>query len=137
MNGLARVIEWQLATAVLVALLVGVFVPMRMRHDVLASVAAVVVAMLIGFMPLRVLLRHGPENIVAGWIAAMIVRMFATLIGLVLLLTRYQVDQATCVWTVCGMYLLLLAVETIGMVGLMRRAFEERQSSVNGEPGDR
>jgi hypothetical protein len=137
MRGLARLVEWQIATAIVIAVAAGVFLPGRLRQNVLAGIAAVLVAMLIGFMPLRVMLRHGPDRIVAGWLAAMIVRMFATLIGLVLLLKRYRIDLATCVWTVCGMYLLLLAIETVGMIGLMRREFEKRRASLNGEPGER
>lgn len=131
--GLVTVVEWQIATAILVAVLVGAFVPVHYRRDCLASIAAVVVAMLIGFMPLRMLLRRGPDNIVAAWIASMIVRMFGTLIGLVLLLTRYRVDRATCVWTVCGMYLVLLAVETVGMIGLMRSEFERQSNEKSNE----
>lgn len=141
MSGLAKVIEWQIAAAVLLAIAAGVFVPTSVRHDAIASIGMVMVAMLIGFMPLRLFLRAGPDRIVAGWIAAMIVRMFATLVGLVLLLKRYRLDLATCVWTVCGVYLVLLAVETLGMVRLMRREFEKqtdlRQAKPNGEAGDR
>ena len=133
MRGLARVVEWQIATSVLVAVAAGVCLPNRVRQEVLGGIAAVTVAMLIGFWPLRMLLRGGPDRIVAGWIAAMIVRMFATLVGLVLLIKRYGMSPATIVWTVCGMYLVLLAVETVGMIGLMRRAFKARRMSSTGE----
>lgn len=136
MRGLARLVEWQIATSVSLAAAAGVFLPNGIRQNVLAAIAAVTVAMLIGFWPLRMLLRGGPDRIVAGWIAAMIVRMFATLIGLVLLIKRYGMSPATVVWTVCGMYLVLLAVETVGMIGLMRSEFEKRRASLNGESGE-
>lgn len=122
-RGLAKVIEWQVATAVLAAVIIAALVPTRLRQDALSGVAVVLVAMLIGFIPLRILLSRGPEDIVAGWIAAMILRMLAALSGFVILLRAYQMHRVTVVATICGGYLLLLAVETIGMVRLMRSAF--------------
>ena len=126
MRGLTRVAAGQVAASVLVAGVAVAVVPTPARDDVIASVAVVLVAMLIGLAPMRVLLRRGPEQIVAGWVAAMIVRMAAALAGLVLLIVRYRLDVAACVWTTCGVYLLLLMVEAIGMAGLVRREFERR-----------
>jgi hypothetical protein len=100
----------------------------NVRREVLASLAVVLAAMLIGFVPLRLLLKAGPDNIVAAWIASMILRMLACLSGLVLLLKKYEMKPLTCVIVVCGGYLVLLAAETIGLNRLIRNAFD-RQSS--------
>ena len=125
MRGLLKLAALQIATAAVTALVATTLVSPNAKA-ITAAVVSVTLAMLIGFMPLRLFLRKGPEQIVAGWIAAMIVRMFAALIGLALLIKRYGFDPAAIVWTTCGMYLLLLAVETIGMTRLMRREFERR-----------
>lgn len=103
------------------ALLVG-----TVRRDTLAGLAVVLAAMLVGFVPLRIFLRHGPEHIVAAWIAAMILRMIACLAGLVVLLKKYEMTPITCVIVVCGGYLVLLAIETIGLNRLMRQAFDRQ-----------
>lgn len=97
-----------------------------LRRDVLASLAVVLGAMLIGFVPLRVLLKAGPDNIVAAWIASMMLRMLACLVGLVVLLKKYEMSPLTCVIVVCGGYLLLLAAETIGLNRLIRDAFDQQ-----------
>jgi hypothetical protein len=104
-----------------VALLEG-----TVRRDVLASLAVVLGAMLIGFLPLRLLLRQGPDHIVSAWIASMILRMLACLVGLVLLLKKYELSPAICVAVVCGGYLVLLAAETFGLSRLIRRAFDRQ-----------
>lgn len=94
------------------------------RREVLASLAVVLGAILIGFLPLRLLLRQGPEQIMTAWVASMILRMLACLAGLVVLLKNYQLSPAVCVTVVCAGYLVLLICETIGLSRLIRRAFE-------------
>ena len=98
----------------------------NVRREVLASLAVVLAAMLIGFVPLRLLLRAGPDKFVAAWIASMILRMLACLSGLVLLLKKYDMTPLTCVIVVCGGYGVLLAVETIGLNRLIRNAFDRQ-----------
>lgn len=98
----------------------------NVQRDVLASLATVLSAMLIGFVPLRLLLRAGPDKIVAAWIASMILRMLACLSGLVLLLKKYEMNPLTCVIVVCGGYGVLLAAETIGLNRLIRNAFDRQ-----------
>ncbi len=107
----------------------GVLLEGTVRREVLAGLAVVLFAMLIGFVPLRVFLRQGPEQIVAAWIASMILRMLACLSGLVLLLKKYQMTPLTCVMVICGGYLVLLAAETIGLNRLIRKAFDQQIST--------
>lgn len=141
-RGLARLAMGQVVAAMILAGAAAILVPATLRDDVLAGIVAVLVAMLIGFGPLRVFLRRGPDGIVAGWIAAMIVRMAAALVGLVVLIRRFGLDPAGCVLGLCGAYVVLLIVEAIGLAGLVRREFENRRfddagATPRGELGER
>ena len=124
--GLARLAMSLIAIVLLAAIIAGAALAGVVRREVLASLGVVLGAMLIGFVPLWSFLRNGPDNIVAGQIAAMILRMLACLVGLVVLLKMYRMSPLACVLTVCGGYLVLLAIETFGLNRLMRNAFDQQ-----------
>lgn len=123
---LARLAIGLIAFTLVLAGLAGLLLTGAVRKDALASLVVVLAAMLVGFVPLRIFLRHGPEQIVAAWIASMILRMMACLAGLVVLLKKYDLSPLTCVIVICGGYLLLLGAETFGLNRLIRRAFDRQ-----------
>ncbi len=130
---LARLAITLIGFTLILAAASGVLLGGTVRRDVLASLAVVLGAVLVGFVPLRILLRTGPQNIVAAWIASMILRMFGCLAGLVVLLKKYELSQVNCVIVVCGGYLVMLAIETIGLNRLIRNAFA-RQAAEKSSP---
>lgn len=123
---LGRVAIGLVAFTLLVAAVSGALLTGTVRRDVLASLGVVLGAMLVGILPLRLLLSRGPEHIVSAWVASMILRMLACLVGLVMLLKKYQLSTVTCVTVVCSGYLVLLAAEAFGLSRLIRRAFDRQ-----------
>lgn len=85
-----------------------------------ASALLAAAAIAIGFVPLRLVARHGIEMLPAVWMASTGVRLVAAIAAVVLLVAGRGMKAEVVMAGVIGTYLVLLTVETVGLSRLVR-----------------
>lgn len=120
------------AAAAVAAVLVGYLPTQRLAGPdgvgaMLLGVGIALLAALAGLVPPLLALRHGPRERLNGVLTGMAIRFMLTLaLLLAALLSGRLPKMALALWVAIG-YLVLLAVDTAGVLWLMKRA--ERAST--------
>jgi hypothetical protein len=83
------------------------------RHAVVRTAAVVIVATVVGLMPLVVVALRGSSNVFAGWLVGSMVRMAACLVAAIVLVKGTGAPALAVLGTLTVMYLPLLAVEAV------------------------
>jgi len=99
-----------------------VLVASTISNTATMAVLVAVASVAVGFFPLRFVARMGTHGIPAVWIGTMTLRMFVALMGIAMLIGQRGMDPGTVVAFSIGSYLLLLGLETAGMLRLITRA---------------
>lgn len=86
---------------------------------VAAVVATAVIA--IGFVPMRLVAKHGLESLPAVWMGTTSIRLLAAIAAVAVLIAGRGMSAPAVVAGVCGTYLVLLGVETFGLLRLVQR----------------
>ncbi len=84
-----------------------------------AIVAAAVIA--IGFVPMRLVTKHGLESLPAVWMGTTTIRLLAAIVAVAALIAGRGMNAPAVVAGVCGTYIVLLGVETVGVLRLVKR----------------
>ena len=94
----------------------------RARSAVLATGSLVVLATLVGVVPVVVLAPRGGNSVIAGWLVGGAVRLAVSIVAAVVLVKGVDLPARSVLLTLAVVYLALLAVETVVVVRFVSRS---------------
>jgi len=94
----------------------------RARSAVLATGSLVVLATLVGVIPVVVLAPRGGNSVIVGWLVGGAVRMAVSIVAAVVLVKGFDLPARSVLLTLAVVYLALLAVETVVVVRFVSRS---------------